>query len=301
MAVRIVTPEERIAESNKRTTIALFGEFSVGKTSLLHTLDPDTTLALDFEGGFKSVQNWKGISIEIRSWSDLIDIVCYIGGVDPAVTKQEEKFSQAHYDYVAKIYGPVLNMAKFKTIFFDSLSEVASTCKVRAREKNIVYQKSGKGVLILDNATGLPIPAREPNGDMMIDNRGMYGDIANDVMSVVRHMQHCGKNIIWIGKLQKEVHEQTKLESWQPMLEGQAIGKQLPYVVDQVVTMAFFNYGVTGWEHVPGGQGAQHRAFVCQRTNPWGLPAKERTMGNIQMIEEPNLGKLIAKINQSAV
>ena len=32
----------------------------------------------------KSVQDWPGDSIPIRSWLDAVDIACLIGGVDPA-------------------------------------------------------------------------------------------------------------------------------------------------------------------------------------------------------------------------
>jgi len=294
MAIRIVTADERLRVAGTRTTIFLVGEYAVGKTSLLYTLPAETTLALDFEGGFKSVSTWKGDSIHIRAWMDAVNLACYIGGPDPAVTDPNDFYSQAHYNMCVGLYGwpngteAPINLDKYKTIWFDSISDLTIAAKMRAREKNIMFDKK--------NGTQL----FERNGDVMIDNRGMYGDIANDVMTLVRHMQHCeGKNIIWVGKLEL-VTDEFKRQTWEPQLEGQKIRRELPFVVDQVVTMGFFDWSENlGWQHNPNGKGA-HRVFVCQRTNPWGLPAKERTLGNLEMIEEPHLGKLLEKINAPA-
>ena len=41
MALRIVTADERLAEAQGKTTVALFGPSGVGKTSLLKTLPPE--------------------------------------------------------------------------------------------------------------------------------------------------------------------------------------------------------------------------------------------------------------------
>jgi hypothetical protein len=60
--------------------------------------------------------------------------------------------------------------------------------------------------------------------------------------------------------------------------------------------MSDFDYdAATGvWSHNLG-KGA-HRAFCCRSPNPWGLPAGDRS-GRLELIEEPHLGRLIAKIN----
>ncbi len=84
MTLRIVTADQRLAEASSKTTLAIFGPPGVGKTSLLQTLLASTTLCVDLEAGMKSVQDWRGDSIPIRSWLDAIDITCLIAGVDPA-------------------------------------------------------------------------------------------------------------------------------------------------------------------------------------------------------------------------
>ena len=39
-----------------------------------------------------------------------------------------------------------------------------------------------------------------------------------------------------------------------------------------------------------------YRAFVCQTLNEWGYPAKDRS-GRLEVVEEPHLGKLLAKMS----
>jgi hypothetical protein len=78
--------------------------------------------------------------------------------------------------------------------------------------------------------------------------------------------------------------------------EGAKVRAELPYIVDQVVTLADFNHdaATNTWTHNFGR--GQHRAFCCQSPNPWGLPAGDRS-GRLDLIEQPDLGRLIAKIN----
>lgn len=292
MAVRIITADERMRSADQRTTVFLVGPPAVGKTSQLYTLPAESTLALDFEGGFKSVETWKGDVVPLRSWEDAANLVCYIGGADPSITNQNDFYSETHYRHCVSLFGPngteqPIDLDKYRYIFFDSISELTTVAGKRARGRNLLYdKKTGRAML-------------DKNGEQMINIQGLYGDIARDVMTMVRHMQHCpGKNIIWVGKLHKVIDD-FKRESWEPLLEGQRVGKDLPFVVDQVVTMMEFDLTPAG-EWIFNPEKGEHRAFVCRRINPWGLPAKERTQGNIEMIEEPNLGKLIDKINQPA-
>jgi hypothetical protein len=39
-----------------------------------------------------------------------------------------------------------------------------------------------------------------------------------------------------------------------------------------------------------------YRAFVCQTLNSWNYPAKDRS-GMLDVLEEPNLGKLLEKMS----
>ena len=111
MALHIVTAEERLAEANSKTTVAIFGPPGVGKTSLLWTLLASTALCVDLEAGMKSVEDWPGDSIPIRSWLDAVDIACLIGGVDP--TAESSAFlSDGHYQHVAERYPDLVQLTE---------------------------------------------------------------------------------------------------------------------------------------------------------------------------------------------
>ena len=68
-------------------------------------------------------------------------------------------------------------------------------------------------------------------------------------------------------------------------MEGQRVPREIPGIVDLVITMASIDFG----------DGKPVRAFVCTSPNPWGYPAKDRS-GKLEQIEKPDLGALIAKI-----
>ena len=88
MALRIVTADERLSRAANKTTVALFGQSGVGKTSLLNTLPEAETLCIDLEAGMKSVQGWRGDSVPVRCFADALDIACLVGGPDPAAAPE---------------------------------------------------------------------------------------------------------------------------------------------------------------------------------------------------------------------
>jgi ATPase subunit of ABC transporter with duplicated ATPase domains len=67
MALRIITADERLAE-NRGIKACIFGKSGIGKTSLLWSLDPASTLFIDLEAGDLAVQGWTGTSIRPRTW-----------------------------------------------------------------------------------------------------------------------------------------------------------------------------------------------------------------------------------------
>lgn len=78
---RIITADERMEEQGGIKGV-IFGPAKIGKTSLLWTLDPETTLFLDLEAGGLSVRGWGGDSIEIRDWETARDVACFLEGVN---------------------------------------------------------------------------------------------------------------------------------------------------------------------------------------------------------------------------
>ena len=55
-------------------------------------------------------------------------------------------------------------------------------------------------------------------------------------------------------------------------------------MLDEVITLAILK----------ADDGTPYRAFVTGADNPWGFPSKDRS-GRLDPLEEPHLGKLIAK------
>ena len=69
-----------------------------------------------------------------------------------------------------------------------------------------------------------------------------------------------------------------------PQIEGSKVGRELPGIVDEVIT----------YQEVQT-EDAKFRALICTSPNQWGYPAKDRS-GRLDQMEEPHLGKLFAKI-----
>lgn len=56
--MKIISAEERLKQQSG-VKMSIFGQYGVGKTSLLKTLS-EPTLCLDFEAGLLAVQSWGG-------------------------------------------------------------------------------------------------------------------------------------------------------------------------------------------------------------------------------------------------
>ena len=91
-------------------------------------------------------------------------------------------------------------------------------------------------------------------------------------------------NVILVAILEKIVDEFNRPE-WSIQLEGSKTARELPGIVDQIITMQFVDFG----------DGAPVRTFVCTSPNKWIYPAKDRS-GKLEQIEQPHLGKLIEKL-----
>ena len=124
------------------------------------------------------------------------------------------------------------------------------------------------------------------------DTRGAYGLLAREVIGLLKHLQHApGKTVILVGILEATLDD-MKRTIWMPQMEGGKVGRELPGIVDQVMTLSLFDESPDGYRHNP--ESGQTRRLVCHAINPWGLPAKDRS-GRLDLVEEPNLLKLIRK------
>lgn len=260
MALKIITADQRI-EQQTGTKLQVWGRFGVGKTSLLWSLDPATTLCLDLEAGMKAVNGWQGRSMEIRTWDDCRDVACWLGGPNPAL-RSDQSFSQAHYEYVRGQYGEFPK--DVKTIFIDSISNASRYC--------------------LQYCKGQPAAFSEKTGKP--DVRGAYGLLAQELVAWAEQLQHSmSLNIILVGGLEDKTDEFNRTTPT-PMMEGAKAASALPYIFDEIITMA----------ELKADDGTPYRALICAQ-NPWGFPAKDRS-GNLAVVEKPHLGELLEKINR---
>ena len=81
-------------------------------------------------------------------------------------------------------------------------------------------------------------------------------------------------------------------------MEGSKAGRELPGIVDQVISLHLFSRDAEG--NYVLDEKAVERRLVCRAGNPYGLPAKDRS-GRLDITEAPDLGALLAKINTTAL
>lgn len=274
MALRIITADERLSASENKTSLAVFGPPGVGKTTLIKTLPADKAVCFDLEAGMKSVQDWRGPSIPIRSFPDFRDLVILIGGPDPA-QHPGSYYGLEYHAHVQREYAESGLEAFLKDrsiIFVDSITDLTRQAMAYAKQQPEAFS----------DRTGKP------------DVRGAYGLLGREVIQALKHLQHArGKTVIFVGVLEK-VTDEYGASSWVPQMEGTKAGRELPGIVDQVISMQLFGKDVDdAWtlDVTP-----TDRRLVCKSGNPWGLPAKDRS-GRLDMTEPPDLAALLAKID----
>lgn len=271
MPLQIATSKDRAARDNA-IKIVLLGKSGIGKTSQLHTLDPATTLFVDHEAGDLAVQSWEGDRLDVFKeaqrfgwsvWDMARGLACWLGGPSPLAMSDADTYSKAHYGAMCEALGdPAPIVAKYKTIFVDSITVVSRACFTWSKTQPRAFSEK----------TGKP------------DVRGAYGLLKDEMVGWLTQYQHFAGNVVLVGILD-DFKDDFGRQTYAPQIEGSGTANALPGIVDQVVSMV----------ELKDESGAPYRAFVCQTLNPYGYPAKDRS-SCLDMIEPPNLGQLMAKI-----
>jgi hypothetical protein len=181
---------------------------------------------------------------------------------------------------------------------------------LRGQHPELATRLDAKSIVFVDSITDLtrqamawaktrPEALSERTGKP--DTRGAYGLLAREVIGLLKHLQHApGKTVIFVGILEKVVDDMNRV-TFQPQMEGGKIARELPGIVDQVITLGLFSPetgadGTITWRHDP--EKGEVRRLVCRSGNPWGLPGKDRS-GRLDLTEPADLGALLTKINQT--
>ena len=265
MPLPIISADERLAEK-RGVKGCIFGKSGIGKTSLLWTLNASAALFFDLEAGDLAIEGWSGDTIRPRTWQECRDFAVFIGGPNPAL-RDDQPYSQAHFDAVKERFGDPAALDKYDTVFVDSITVAGRLC----------FQWCKGQPQAFSDKTGKP------------DTRGAYGLHGQEMIAWLTHLQHTrGKNIWLVGILDEKMDDFNR-RFFSPQIEGSKTGLELPGIVDEVITMA----------ELKADDGTPYRAFVCHTLNPFGFPAKDRS-GRLDMVEEPHLGRLMAKISSAA-
>jgi hypothetical protein len=263
MTLPIILADQRLAE-HRGIKAEIFGKSGVGKTSLLWTLNPETTLFFDLEAGDLAIEGWSGDAIRPRTWEECRDFAVFIGGPNPAI-RDGRPYSQRHYDEAVAKFGDPRALNKYQSVFVDSITVAGRLCFQWAKDQPEAFSEK----------TGKP------------DVRGAYGLHGREMIGWITHLQHTrAKDVVFVGILDEKLDDFNR-KIFAPQIDGAKTGLELPGIVDEVITMT----------EMADAEKNLHRVFVCQTLNPWGYPAKDRS-GRLDLVEEAHLGRLIAKIGQ---
>jgi hypothetical protein len=170
-------------------------------------------------------------------------------------------YSEAHFNELMK-NEELAKLASYDTLFIDSLTGAARLCFIHSEQQPEAFTDRGRK-----------------------DLRAIYGLHGRSMIGWLNQLQHARKRTVVFTAVLERNTDELNISTWQPQIEGAKTGRELPAIVDEIITMTWIDFG----DRKPV------RAFVCANPNPWNYPAKDRS-GRLEQLEPPNLGALIEKL-----
>ena len=256
MTMRVISPADRQREP-RGTSLVLTGPSGIGKTYALQTLDHRRTLVVDVDRGALPLRNFPVDIVRPSGWPEIADLFVAIGGPNPSLPPTSA-YSEAHFE---KAHG-LIDVDRYDVIVFNSITQ--------AGRESYRYAEA--------------YPESPPRSGGK-DTRAAYGQHARQMIAGLQHAQRGAPNkIIILTAILERVVDDAKHAEWRIQLQGDQTARELPGIVDHIVTLDWVAFS----DAKP-----PIRAFVCG-PNAWGFPAKSRADW-LDPIEPPNLGKLIQK------
>ena len=103
----------------------------------------------------------------------------------------------------------------------------------------------------------------------------------------LNQLQHARERTVVFVTILERHTDDLNISTWRPQIEGGKTGREIPGIVDEIITMQWIDFG----DRKPV------RAFICTNPNVWGYPAKDRS-GKLEQLEPPNLGALLEKLTE---
>lgn len=263
---KITTINERL-ENRTGIKAIIMAESGMGKTPLIHTLNPKTTLFIDVEGGSRSAETWGGDVLEVRDFETLRSIVTMLHGPVAGRIKGQQ-YSQDDYDEVVQFYGQdmVEKLRSYKNIFIDSLSRASKLAEDMAQAK--------------------AIKENTKNGFQV------FTDVKNAMVDMVERIQYTkGQNIFMTCLLKQKKDKDGNQLGWETMMIGRASAEEIPTIIDYIFTL----------KDVINQEGKKQKVFVTRNGEKYGnVPARSRddvkSGEKLGELEAPDVTNIMKKL-----